>query len=388
MKNIFKYVMLVSCCVVYAVPAYSDSKYGGIFGTSDYLIGAADAWVEIFAHFGTSGDIASYVQGIQSSNITKFAETISILGFNSTAMALYETNSHIDQSFSVISMPLVGRRDGCVAGRLNCDGERKLIIDGQFFGSFADYRSDANSEFNTRNTGVSINAKMFITDGLLFGAAYTRTMTDTHDNRVYTDATGNSITLFGEYLAESGLFMNAGLNAGHTSWAADKSISGIADNSVYDTDFFAGQFNAGIRVMRGRISMVPQLGVRYTRVMTDRYIDAAAQEFGDWWYNTMSAMAGFDIGYDFIGTDFIIRPAMHFGGGYDVISNGTDAIDVQLINKQFYYIPIDAPSRTAFNGAVGVMFFSRYFNAGVNYRLDMRSGYTAHTISAMLKIGF
>ena len=102
----------------------------------------------------------------------------------------------------------------------------------------------------------------------------------------------------------------------------------------------------------------------------------------------LTAGAGIDIGYDFIGSDFVIRPAIHIGGGYDVISNGTPGVHVNLNGGNSYTIPIDAPHRTMLDGAVGVTFFSPYFNAGINYRIDARSEYMAHTVSILLKIGF
>lgn len=386
MKNILYAFLLLFCWGAYAAPTSND--YSNLFGAAKYLGDAAVAWGNVISGFGLGGNVAAYVQDVRYDDIAAFTNAISVLGFNNTTMALYETNNHLDRVFSVVSMPLIGRRDGCVAGRLSCDNSRTLVLDGQVFGSFANYDSNENAEFNTRNTGVSINAKMFVADGLLFGASYTRTMTDTHDNRVYTDATGNSITLFGEYLSQSGFFINMGLNAGHISWAADKLIALIADSSVYDTDFFAGQLNSGMRILRGRISIIPQISMRYTHIMTDNYIDSVAQEFSDWRYDTMTAMAGIDVGYDFVGSDFVVRPAIHIGGGYDVISDGTDNINVRLVGNQSYNIPINAPARSAFNGALGVMFYSPYFNAGINYNLDIRSGYMAHTIGAMLKIGF
>lgn len=386
MKNILRFCMLIFCGAAWGAPA--NYSFGGLFGDAKYLDDVANAWLGNSGYISPSSDVASYVHGTRTTDVAEFSDAISTLGFNSTSVALFEINNHLDQSFSVIGMPLLARRDECVAGHISCDDTRRLVLDGHVFGSFATYDAGMNSAFKTRNTGVTINAKMFVTDGLLFGASYTRTMTDTHDTRVYSDAVGNSLTLFGEYLGQNGLFINFGLNAGHTSWAIEKIISLVNDNGTYDTNFFAGQFNTGIRLARNNISIVPQIGIRYSRIMTDAYTDSVLQSFDKWWYNMLTAGAGIDIGYDFIGSDFVIRPAIHIGGGYDVISNGTPGVHVNLNGGNSYTIPIDAPHRTMLDGAVGVTFFSPYFNAGINYRIDARSEYMAHTVSILLKIGF
>lgn len=389
MKNILRFVMLLFCWDVYAATTQFDVSASDFSGMPDYLLDAAHAWSGIFESVGTSGAIASYVHDIQSVDVAKYIDAISVLGFNNTAMAIYEINNHIDRAFSVINTPLIARRSQCEKNLANCvSARRTLVVDGHVFGNFADFDSGKNGDFKTKNTGFSVNAKGYVADGWLFGVQYTRSMTDTHDTRVYSDATGNSITMFSQYLSESGIFINSGLNAGHTSWNADKSIVGIPDPSAYETDFYAAQINAGFRMFRNRISVAPQISVRYQYMSADKYVDAAAQTFDDWWFNTLNASAYVDLGFDFIGTDFIVRPNMRIGGGYDLISHGTDAMRVQLINGALYNIPIETPHRASMNGAIGVNFYTRNFAAGLNYQLDMRSDYVSHTIMAKLKIGF
>lgn len=113
-----------------------------------------------------------------------------------------------------------------------------------------------------------------------------------------------------------------------------------------------------------------------------------AQAFDDWWYNTLTTSGGVDFSFDFTGNDFIVRPTFSLGGGYDVISNGTDNIHVQLIDNQFYDIPVDAPRRAMFYGGLNIELINNYFNVALDYKLNIRSGYTAHTIMANIKIAF
>ena len=120
----------------------------------------------------------------------------------------------------------------------------------------------------------------------------------------------------------------------------------------------------------------------------DKYIDSATQEFDDWWYNAMTAMASLDMGFAFIGSDFVLRPRLRIGGGYDVISNGTDKINVRLPGNQSYDIPIDIPHRTMLAAGLGLDFFNQYFTAGLGYNFDMRSDFVSHTIMAKIKLAF
>lgn len=384
MKYIFKLFLCLFCFD--AVAAVHNDIFAG---TPSYLKDAANAWAGIFSEFGPGAQVASYITAAEKTDLSQYINAISILGFNNTSMALLEVNNHVNQSFNEINYPLVARRNNCTSNLTKCEyGRRTLVIDGQIFGSFSDYSGGDNGDFKTNNTGFVVNAKTYVTDGMLFGVEYTRSMIDTHDTRVYSDAIGNSITLFTQYLAKSGFFTNFGLNAGHISWNTDKLIGNVTYDGTYDTAFYAGQFNFGIRMLRGLVSMTPNFGVKYIFVDSDKYVDDVAQEFEDWWYNTMTVSAGVNIGFDFIGSDFVLRPSLNIGGGYDVISRGKNEMRVQLIDSQYYNIPIDAPQRAIFNSGIGIDFFNEYFTAGINYTFDMRSNYINNIIGAKLKIAF
>ena len=382
MKNIFKFIMLLFCSQVYAAKAQEVYLYG-------YLSNAAKAWAGLLTKLGPSGEIASYVQEAQDNNASAFFDAISVLAFNSTAISLFEITHHISQAFDVISEPIIARKNQCTKNLMNCDiASQTIVIDGEVFGAFADYDSDNNGSFKTRNTGFHINAKSFVSDGWQIGVSYTRSMTDTQDSKVYADAVSNSITIFSEYLANSGFFINMGINGGNTSWATDKNIAGIIDNSAYDTEFMAGQVNTGFRMHRGRITMTPQVGVKYAIINADKYIDSVAQEFKSWWYNALTGFIGLKLGFDFIGSDFIVRPNLNIGGSYDAISRGTESLEVQLIDGSYYAIPIEKPNRMALNAGIGVNVYGASYSTGLNYKFDMRSNYVSNTVMMNLKIAF
>lgn len=384
MKNILFFSLLIFGFNIYSVQAQSILQF-----PVNYLSNAAKAWTSVLSDFGISGEIATYVKNNQSAASVGYIDAISTLAFNTSAISLFEINHHINQAFSVIAEPIISRRNTCVKNLPDCtQKDKRIVLSGDVFGAFADYDSDKNGSFKTRNTGFSVNAKSFITDGWEIGIGYTRSMTDTEDSNVYTDAVSNSITLFSEYLAKNGFFMNVGLNAGHTSWTADKNFAGISNNSAYDTDFIAGQTNVGVRIQGRKISFVPQMGVKYMRVMADKYTDDATQEFDDWWYNYLTGFAGMTLGFDFIAEGLLIRPVLTAGGSYDAISNGTDNIRVQLINASIYNIPIESPTRMSLNAGAGIEVYGENFVVGASYRLDYRENYTANTATINLKIAF
>ncbi len=381
MKNILRLVMLLFCLDVYAAQTN--------FGNLGYLADAATAWASVIGGVGPSGEIARYIQTTEATDVAKYLDTIAMIAYNDTAFGIYEVGQHVDMSFSVIDGPMVSRRSKCAWNVPGCsDVNHTLIVDGQVFAQFNDYDSKNNADFKTKNTGVAIRAKGYVADGWAFGVEYTRTMTDTKNNRVYTDATSNSITLFSQYLAENGIFINTGINGGHTSWSADKSIAGVKNDNLYDTDFYAGEINAGMRMLRGRITLTPQLGVKYIRLTADKHLDGAAQEYQKWWYNTLTGMVGARAGYDFIGGNYVIQPNLLVGGSYDMLSHGTHDISVRVISGQTYNIPVEIPHRAAMNAGLGVNVYGHNFAASVNYKLDTRKDYIAHTAMVNLKIAF
>ena len=186
MKKFLFFIILLICFGINA----AQSQYSYPAG---YLANAAKAWAGIFSNLGPSGEVAAYIKDVQESDISAFMNTVSILAFNSTAISLFETRHHINQAFDVISSPMIARRNKCVRNLTECTSTRKnIVIGGQVFGTFADYDSNYNGDFKTRNTGFYVNAKGAISDGWQIGLSYTRSLTDTKDDKVYTDATSNS----------------------------------------------------------------------------------------------------------------------------------------------------------------------------------------------------
>ncbi len=371
MKNLLLIFAIMFCCTARAASDYN-------FGGAGYLNSAVDAWGTVLAGVGPGGDVASYVNGTHTTNaeIAQFLNFISVLGYNDTSLRMYTTHLHLNQAFSPIMRPLTPRTTG------------SMVIDVDISGAWQDFDSNQNDNFKTDSTGISVQARGYAANGFSFGVSYTRTDTDTRHTPVDLSGDSNSVTMFAQYLNRGGFFLNAAINAGRTDWASDKTSVGINDTSSFDTEFYGGQMNTGVQILRGQFTMAPQIGVRYTRMTSDRYVDSSAQEFHKWWYNSLTAMGGAQVGFNFVFGGFILRPSINAGATYDIISNGTDAASVRVISGDTYDIPIHGLPRTAFNGGVGLDLYGNMISAGVNYRLDMRSDYTAHSVIGNIKVAF
>ncbi len=342
-----------------------------------YLNQVANAWASIITQTGPSAVYAARIQDARNTNLAQFYELISIIGNNDTAITLFETNRHIDTAMTPVATPMRPRFE-----------TQRFLVDAAVFGATNDYDSNENANFKTNTTGVAVSAQIYLADSTQIGVEYTRSMTDTKDDKVYTDAVTNSLTLFAQYHARPGWFLNGAANIGKTRWANDKTIAGVKDSGDYDTEFLAGQISGGIQLSRGPIVITPQIGARYTYVRSDRHIDGAAQSFEKWFFNTLAARAGVEFAYDFVGPDFRLRPMVRIGGGYDALRHGSDFVRVHVLSGQYYDTPIDAPSRFALDTGVGLRFYGPMFSAGLEYRLDLRQDYINHNGWLTLKIAF
>jgi len=381
MKKIFTFVMLMFCCNVYAA--------GTPFAQSDYLSGAADAWSRILGGTGTGGEIAARIQPMQTSDASRFANFISMLAYNDTAFTIFESDAHMTRALDFLTRPMAAQRRACPPNVSGCKNVRhSLVIDGGAGASVSDYDTSNNSDFKTKTTDFAIRAKAFVSDSVAFGIGYTRTDTDNRDSPIDINAKGNSVTMFAEYLSGNGVFANIGINAGSIAWRSDKTIVGIPDDEEFNTDFWGGQINTGVQIVAGQFIMTPQIGMRYMRMSSDSHTDAATQFFKNWWYNSLRASAGATIGFDFVGNGFTVRPMITGGGTYDIISHGTDNVMVRVAGDTLYNIPVQTPGRAGAVAGAGIGVYGSRFAAMLDWRMDMRSDYTAHTGMIHGKITF
>lgn len=389
MKKIFPVVVLLFCGTAHAARTSFGTAMAQSGGTPGYLVGVADAWASIFGNLGPGGAIAARMTDAHNSDLATFYDLVSIIGHNDTAITLFETDRHIAASLDVYGMPLGRRRTGCQWTNSKCNPTRQVFtIDGTVFGGTNDFDSRKNGDFRTNTTGVSIRANTFLTEGFALSIGYTRSMTDTHHGRIYTDAVSNGLVLAAQYYAANGMYLNVAATGGKTRWANDKTVAGIVDSGDYDTEYMAGQVSGGIHLTRGHWVMTPHIGARYSYIRTDKHIDAAAQAFEKWFFNTITAMAGVMVEYEFTGVDYRLRPNIRLGGGYDALRHGNSDVRVRVLSGQFYDVPVEVPARAAFQGGLGLRLYAPMFSVGLEYQLDMRRDYTSHSGHVNLKISF
>lgn len=364
---------LCICIALMSGTAGATGFWGG-----DYLVSAATAWGGVLEASGRGGAIARHISDAKNADLPAFYDMVSTVAYNDTALTLFEAASAIRTAFSVMDDPMLSRRDA----------RWHVALSGHILGNTAKFDRNDNSDFNVDTTGGGVTASMYVSDSVVVGVSYTRTMTDTNGNRVYTDATGDSITLFSQYTSHGGFFMNMGVLGGRIAWEVDKTIAGVSDDSAFDTDFMSGQLSGGYNIDLGRVTLTPTAQVRYSRIVTDKHIDAAAQSFEKWWHNELAALAAVKLGYDFNMTNVKVRPSISLGGGYDAISHGTDRIAVGVVGVGAYDMPVISPARLWFDGGLSLGVYGEMFALSFDYKMNARSDYMAHSGMINLKIAF
>ncbi|MDR1360890.1 MAG: autotransporter domain-containing protein [Rickettsiales bacterium] len=358
-------------------------------GAPDYLAAAANAWAGVIGGTGKTAIVAQRMTDAASSNINAFRDIVSVLAYNESPITIFETLQHLEDSFANIALPLDSRKTDCVWENGRCFIKKTgLIISARLFGGISDFTSEYNGDFSTKRSGINISASGYVAPNITLGVGYTRTTTDTDDKRIYTDATTNSVSAFAKYLSPGGIFINGGASIGQTNWTNDKFVSGIEDDSEYDSDFYAAEILIGKKISSGKIFATPYVGARWINVKSGMHTDDAVQTFNEWSYNALTGMANLRIGGDFIRGDFLFAPNVFIGGSYDAMRGGSNVISATLSNGAEYFIPVESPDPAALNAGLGLAMTGEIFVAGLEYRLDSRQNFMSHTVSANFRMKF
>ena len=291
---------------------------------------------------------------------------------------------------SLIGTPM---RGGAIAARMSAmndahNGAKTFVLNAHGVGGTDKFEHHKNDDFEMRTGGAGVSAYAYVTDGLAFGVGYTYAKSKTHDMPLKADGASDIISLFTKYMGENGWYMNIALAAGQTQWDLDKTVAGVANKTSFDTDLYSGQITTGMVLGRGRLTLAPEISTRYTRLINEKHVDAAAQDFKKWWYNTLSVDAGASVGLTFALGGMVVRPTVKVGAGYEIIHNGTDKVATRLITNQHYDMPVHAPNRTELRAGGGVGLYGGKIAAEAAYTLHSRSDYTAHDVHATVKIAF
>lgn len=380
MKKIYIFAILFFGTAAYGATTPLGAAIARNSDAPRYLINAADAWNSVIGEPLRAGTIATRMSDINTpADSGRLYDVMSVLAFNHTAMTLYQTQRHLDATYDFTARPLMIRRVG---------RENNFVLNAHGVASTDKYEHHKNDDFEMRTGGAGASAYAYVTDGLAFGVGYTYAKSKSHDMPLDADGTSNIISLFGKYLSENGWNMNMTLAAGQTQWDLDKTVIGVRDKTAFNTDIYSAQISTGMTLNRGIISINPEISTRYTRMVSEKHVDAAAQDFKKWWYNTLSIDAGLRVGINFAMTGIIIQPMANIGGGYDIIHNGTDNIRTRLITGESYEMPVHAPSRAELRTGAGIGIYGPMVSVIANYTLHSRSDYMAHEIKATAKIAF
>lgn len=392
MKKIYVILLLISSGGAHAAitptTLFGDTMSGGII--PNYLVGAADAWFGVMPGVFGSGAMSAKLAELHAGDITAFRDSLATLAYNDSALTVTEISQHIDNSFYVISGPMMSRRTNCVWENGKCNVQKNgLLLDVYGYGGFTEYDNNKyNSAFETARWGVSVNAAAFLSESLVLGLGYTRSMGKTDDSKTYDQTTSDSMTVFLEYLAKSGAFINTGFTIGRTDWETTKYISTLDNNSDVSSGFWAGQLNTGIEFQRGAMFITPQVGLRYAQMSTDQHTDSALQTFDKWDYNDLSGMAEIELGGIFTGGDVTFRPSVFVMGGYNFLTGGDDMLHVTLVDSSSYYIPVDNMTASTLGAGLNFGISALFFEINLEYRLDLKQNYVSHNGFVNLKMAF
>lgn len=380
MKKIYVFTMLIigtsahgaTTSLGNAIEAYEDAP--------QYLVNAADAWNSLIGTPLRGGAIAERMSNLNNpGNNGRLYDVMSVLAFNNTAMTIYQTERHLDAAYDVVSAPLISRKNG---------KNRSFIINGHGIAQMDKFEHHKNDDFEMRTGGAGVSAYAYVTNGLAFGVGYTYAKSKSHDMALKAEGESNIISLFTKYIASNGWYMNTALAAGQTQWDLDKTVVGVADKTKFDTDVYSAQISTGMELNRGRMILEPEIGARYTRIINEKHVDAAAQDFKKWWYNSLSVDAGASAGINFSVGGMLIRPKIKLGGGYDLLNHGTDNVQARLISGQSYSMPVYTPSRTELRMGGGIGLYGSRIALDATYTMHSRSDYIAHDVKASLKAAF
>ena len=310
--------------------------------------------------------------------------------YNNSALTIFDAIGHVEAALIDFTYPLDSRQTNCGWQDKECRiFKQTLIIEGKTFGGIAHFTSDKNTGFDATRMGLGTGIKGYINPNLTVGGRFTRSLTDTRDDRTYSNVATNSLTAFAEYLAANDFFVNTGVGVGHAKWSGDRIVNGLVYNPLnYDTEIFTAQATTGTTLKYKSLFATPHAGVRYLYVYSEKHDDAAGQQFDRWSNGMLTGMAGVRLGAEFIRYDFTIRPGLFAAAGYDAISNGADTIRTDLNDGTYYYTPIDIPPPFAFNTGAGISVTGSSFVLNFDYRLDSRNNFLSHTLMLNFKVGF
>ncbi len=380
MKKIYIFAMLVFTFAAHGATTPLGQTIELFDGAPGYLINAADAWNSVIGTPMRSGVIASRMSDLNARHEeARLYDVMSVLAFNHTAMTIYQSNMHLNAAYDMADAPILSREVAAA---------RNFVLTPHGIGATDKFEHHKNDDFEMRTGGAGVSAHAYVTDGLAFGVGYTYAKSESHDMPL--DATGESniVTLYSKYLGRGGWYMNAALAAGMTKWNFDKSLAGVSDDTAFNTDLYSGQIKTGMVLGRGRMTIMPEIGMRYMRIVSEKHLDTAAQDFKKWWYNSLDVNAGATMGLGFATGGVMIRPMLSIGAGYAILDKGTDHVTARLITGQSYRMPVHSPARTELRGGGGVEIYGALIGARAEYTLHSRSDYIAHEVRGSIKIAF
>lgn len=340
---------------------------------ANYLDDAAAAWSTMLPVPAAQQPFATRLAA--AANPTSFMDMVSVLAYNPSALTIYEAQTHLDNSMSILHDAPRPKDD-------------YFKLSGKFLGGWSSFDSKENGNFRTDRLGGAADISMRIKQesAFVFGGAWTTSKIN--ESTLQNRAQSASAAIGAKFGFNNGFF-NIGAAAGFTNWSLDKNIAGLEDSSDYRSFFYSERISTGYAFRPTQATfIVPEVGAEYFNLNTDSQTDTALQNFNRWTYRAASITGDLKIGTQFDVADLLVQPEFKLGGSYDVYQGGSSDIGVVLINGAAYAIPTERPGRLGFNSSAGIFVGTSSFLVGAEYGIIARDGFTAHTISGKIRLAF
>jgi predicted outer membrane repeat protein len=371
---------------VYVARAATMQSLASSLIGAPYVAYAAGGWENLSNPAGYAAMMQNNINTLAQTDGRAFARAMETLAHNNSALLLFAGFHHVGAAFSGLGGAPAGASMHCKNDYGACVPEARSPVEiwGRYAGGSADFKSDMNGGFDADFNGFAAGANIRVSPDSIIGLAIDHTNTSVAVTDISTKGDANSFSVFSKNRSGA-FFFNAAANMGWIDWDESKEVAGLGVDADIRSRFFAGEIDGGMAL--GFAS--PRVALRYARVMTDEYSDAAMQTFGAWDADALTAIAGVNLGRRIDAGDFYLTPALNLSYSRDVYRGGDKNIDVSIGQAAGYGMPVEFPDRDGVSVSAGLWISSKGgLRFGIDYQKEWRGDYDAESFRVAMTTGF
>ncbi len=211
-----------------------------------------------------------------------------------------------------------------------------------------------------------------------FGYAYNRTKADSHGRD--TDIDGNTLFIYGKYQPDL-WYIRTMASYGMADYSEHANVAGIGIHAKYDVRTIGAEAAAGYELPGG---LTPEVGLRYTYLMQDNYTDSVGQYVSNDDIDALELTALLKYRQNYETEEGLFQPEIYAGITYDAM-NGDKKSNIYFADTAYQIIGKKLP-RLGMEAGLNFSYFSRHWDLALDYSLNLRNNYYAHT--GMLKLRY